>query len=299
MNKEGEVLCQEAIELLPWLLNGTLEASEAQRVRAHLDSCRSCPNDLGETRWAAAVFGSHVPAEALVSLAWDRPAEGVDLDLARRHIKSCDACAEELSLVRESRGLENLVDLRRPTRPVPLAVRYGSLAAALVVGFGAGAISLRVLDHRSAEKQAEPLTGRVGELEEQVRRLRDAESGLQGEVRRLEAPEPNLPIIEVLPDSSMARSSTSPETRLVIPKGSRLVALVLGSERAAVVAATVELRNSRGEVRWTGANLQPSRLGGYTLGLPTSLLAEGRYALVLRPARGAPETYSIRVEHGR
>jgi hypothetical protein len=296
MNKEGEVLCQEAIELLPWLLNGTLEAEEAQRVRAHLEGCRSCRNELGETRWAAAVFGTHVSSEALVALAWDRPAEGVDLDLGRRHVKSCAACAEELALVRESRRLESVAEMRPVARPVPFALRYGSLAAALLVGFGAGALSLRLMADRSAEERAQRLTGRIGELEGEVQRLRDSESGLQGEVRRLESPEPNLPIVEVLPDSAIARSARTPETRVVVPKGTRLVALVLGSERVSS-PARAELRNAAGEVVWTGNDLRPSRLGGYTLGLPVTLLPDGQYTLVLRPARGAPETYSIRVDH--
>jgi hypothetical protein len=288
MNEEADVSCQEAVELLPWLVNGTLDAGEAQQVQAHLESCRSCRDELGETRWAAAVFGAHVPAEGLVAIAWDRPAAGLGLDLARRHLESCRACAEELALLRESRGLEGEAVSRPAPRPAPRATLYARLAAALVVGFGAGVLSLRLIGDRSAEERAEQLAGRVGELEQQVH-------SLQGEVRRLDAPEPNLPIVEVLPDSAAPRSAGAPETRVVVPARARLVALVLGSERASP-GASVELRTAGGEVVWTGRDLQPSRLGGYTLGLPASLLTEGRYTLVLHPARGSPETYSILVQ---
>jgi hypothetical protein len=72
--------------------------------------------------------------------------------------------------------------------------------------------------------------------------------------------------------------------------------MVLASERAAAGPATVELRSAGGEVLWTGTGLQPGPLGGFTLGLPTSLLGDGTYTLTLRPARGTPETYSIRIE---
>jgi hypothetical protein len=292
MNERGELSCQEVTELLPWLLNGTLEAGEAEHVRAHLGSCTSCRHQLGETRWAAAVFGAHVPAQDLVALAWDGPG---DLEPARRHVEGCPACAGELALIRQSRGLEADADSRPVARPAPFAVRYGSLAAALVVGFAAGLLSLRMIASRPLEEQAQRLAGRVGELEEQVRGLRESESSLRDTVRRLEAPEPNLPIVEVLPDSAARRSPTGPETRVVVPAGARLVALVLGSDRA-TSAANAELRDTRGVVIWTGGDLQPSPLGGYTLGLPASLLAEGRYTLVLRPSHGSPETYSIRVE---
>jgi putative zinc finger protein len=284
--------CQEATELLPWLLNGTLEAGEAERVRAHVESCAACRHELGETRWAAAVFGAHLPAQTLVALAWDRPG---DFELARRHLESCPACAEELALVRESRRLESEEERRPAGRPAPVALRYGSLAAALLVGFGAGIVSLRVIGGGPAGER-EQLAGRVGELEGQVRALRESESGLKDAVRRLEAPELNLPIVEVLPDSAVPRSASGPETRVVVPNGARLVALVLGSDRAGG-AADADLRDARGTVLWTGTGLQPSRLGGYTLGLPASLLRAGKYKLVLRPARGSAETYSIQVEH--
>jgi hypothetical protein len=105
------------VERLPWLLRRALEAGEAARVREHLRACASCRLELDETRWALEFFAAHASAEALVALAWDAPAADVDLDLARRHVAGCEACAGELSLARQSRA-----DSRRPA-PVRVTTR--------------------------------------------------------------------------------------------------------------------------------------------------------------------------------
>jgi hypothetical protein len=294
MNEAGGMVCAEVAELLPWFLNGTLKPSDVQRIRSHLESCPSCRGDLGRTQWASSVFGAHVPAAALVALAWNLPAEGLDLDLCRQHVKSCQACAEELALVRESRELESADEARPAARQLRPALRWGSLAAALAVGFGAGLLSLRLTVHRPAQ-EARRLAGRVDELDAQVRRLQEAEARLRGEVRRLEAPEINLPIVEALPDSAGPRSQKPPGARVLVPTGARLVAFVLSSGRAAGPAAA-ELRNPQGEVIWRSSGLQPSRLGGYALALPTSLLKDAEYTITLRPDTGGPETYSVRLE---
>ena len=292
MNKEGAVDCQEVVERLPWLLNGTLEGDEAARVRSHLDSCAACRGEVGETRWAAAVFGAHPSAETLVALAWERPGAEGELESARRHLEACPACTEELELARESRRLETAVEpARRPARTVPWAVRYGPLAAAALVVVAVGGL------WRADQVR---LTERVAELQEDVRRLRDTEDVLRETLERLESPEPNLPVVEVLPDTSVSRSATSASTRtrIVVPAGARFVALLLGSEKGEG-PASVDLRAASGEVLWTGRNLVPNALGGYTLGLPARLLADGTYTLTLRPARGPAETYTIVVERGR
>ena len=53
--------CDQAIELLPWLLNGTLEAGERDEVRRHLETCERCREALTETRVAGSIFGQHIP----------------------------------------------------------------------------------------------------------------------------------------------------------------------------------------------------------------------------------------------
>ena len=98
--------CDQAIELLPWLLNGTLDAAERDEVRRHLTSCESCRQALRATRDTWALFDQHIPSQDLVALSWgDRPA-GIDPALAELHLASCPQCAAELELARMSRRLE-------------------------------------------------------------------------------------------------------------------------------------------------------------------------------------------------
>src|SRR4051812_22598037 len=94
--------CDQAIELLPWYLNGTLESGELAEVRQHLETCERCRAALAETGQAWSVFTQHVPAQDLVALAW-----GEDPSLAaEEHLAACAECAAELEMARMSRRLE-------------------------------------------------------------------------------------------------------------------------------------------------------------------------------------------------
>ena len=44
--------CDLAAELLPWLLNGTLEAGERRRLVEHLRGCSACRAALADTQVA-------------------------------------------------------------------------------------------------------------------------------------------------------------------------------------------------------------------------------------------------------
>ena len=61
--------CEHCAELLPWLLNGTLEAGDEAAVREHLATCAECRAEEGRARAALAVAGAHPPAAALVALS--------------------------------------------------------------------------------------------------------------------------------------------------------------------------------------------------------------------------------------
>lgn len=48
MNKNDVMSHEESIELLPWLVNGSLSASEREGVQAHANSCIVCRRELAE-----------------------------------------------------------------------------------------------------------------------------------------------------------------------------------------------------------------------------------------------------------
>jgi hypothetical protein len=61
--------CDHAAELLPWLLNGTLEAGERREVLDHLRGCPACRAALADTRIAWEIFDWHPEPAALISYA--------------------------------------------------------------------------------------------------------------------------------------------------------------------------------------------------------------------------------------
>ena len=98
--------CEQAIELLPWLLNGTLEPQEREEVRQHLRTCERCRQALPETQTAWRLFDEHLPTETLIALAYGETPDGLDPAAVERHLASCSQCAAELELARMSRRLE-------------------------------------------------------------------------------------------------------------------------------------------------------------------------------------------------
>lgn len=102
--------CENAIELLPWYLNGTLDEQEQRGVREHLAGCERCRQALAETRLAWRIYDQHLPTEALVALAWEERPEGLDSAAVETHLQSCPQCSAELELVRMSRALERALE---------------------------------------------------------------------------------------------------------------------------------------------------------------------------------------------
>jgi anti-sigma factor RsiW len=159
----------QAIELLPWLLNGTLGEDEGRAVRQHLTACPSCQEALAANRQAWEIFDQHIPAADLVAYAADTAGEGSDETLAE-HLASCPECAAELELVRTSRALAEddtvAVLAPRPPRAAappasanrarPAATRWK--AAALAAGL-AGLIAANGW-YQTAER-ARTLAGRL------------------------------------------------------------------------------------------------------------------------------------------
>jgi anti-sigma factor RsiW len=130
--------CQEAIERLPWWLNGSLESPERKEVGEHLEGCAACREALGETRLAWEIYDQHIPAEALVAYAGGEPLVG-DSALYERHLANCPQCAAELEMARASFLLGEHDEVAVMPLRVPASVRRarperGWQAAALAAG---------------------------------------------------------------------------------------------------------------------------------------------------------------------
>jgi anti-sigma factor RsiW len=137
--------CDLAAELLPWLLNGTLEAGERRELIEHLRGCDACRAALAETQLAWDIFDWHPSAAALIahagaveaspatsaapSTAGDAGAGAIE-----EHLAGCPKCAAELELVRTSRLLADPAeDGRIAILPAPreeVGKRQGLPAAA-------------------------------------------------------------------------------------------------------------------------------------------------------------------------
>jgi hypothetical protein len=289
VSPEPRLLCEDVAERLPWLLNGTLAAEEAESMRGHLASCAACRRELGETRWAAALFGTHVPTDVLIALAWRKAEPSAALEVARRHIDRCPTCAEELTLARESGDLESspeIADWRERLARSPRSLPYGVLAIALVVGIGLGLLP------RAFGKEPVPTESDV-DRELSAARVRLLEREL-AEARRSEAaPQVNLPIVELAP-----YLIDGPLKSVAVPPEARLIVIVLGPAPGNGAAA-VEIRRADGSAIWQGGALHADASGRRTLGVPTSLLLDGEHEVVLRRAQGEPVRYLVRITRSR
>lgn len=268
--------CDDAIERLPWLLNGTLEEEERRQVQAHLATCERCRTALAETRDAWSLFAGHIPTEDLVAHAWGEPT-GTAPELVAEHLAGCPQCTAELEMARTSRQLEQddrvaVFSPRRAAAPSPAVNvnvptpgssgkwRAAALAASLAGLVAAGgwfenAGRLRATEERLAaqEREAAAAPAPAGELQ----------------------PLANIPIVDLLAitvrGESDAVSSESP------------VVLSLGfGEVPAYDAYAIELQDASGAVRLApeeSLRANP-KTGELTYLLPGGTLPPGDYTLV-------------------
>jgi len=276
--------CQGVSERLPWLLNGSLSAAEAQDVRAHLADCARCREELDETRRAAAVFDVHVPTSAILDLAWGRSVD----DLVRTHLDACAACREELDLARESRRLDEEAPGARVRRlPVGFLLPL-TLAAGLVVGFAVG--GRRTVTPTSTLPSPDPLTANA---EAEYARLRQLVARLEAEAQTAR-PRINLPLFELMP-GLVRRGGTGGATEIAIPAHAKEVALLLGTGTPSGTTAGLAIEDASGRSIWKEQGLVSGPPGGYVVTVPAEMLPPGYYVIRLRPNKGAPLEYGIRV----
>ncbi len=325
--------CDEAIEFLPWLLNGSLEAGERDEVRRHLATCESCRAALNDTREAWTIFSQHLPSEALVALAYGETPADIDPALAERHLASCPECAAELELARTSRRLENEKITpfpgprpRQETAREPRSWRAAAMAAGLAGLVAASGwiyefqqvTDLQHLAQTPAPARQSPAPAptagpdeasrqKMASLEGDLKKSQETQKDLQGQLERLNgqladlasrprggAPEPQaIGATVTVPAPQEVVRGT--EKGIQVP-GNRAVDLTLQTNAEDKGSRRVEILDVGGRKVWSKDAL-PQIDAEYRITLPADFLKPGRYTIQLyTPAGSKAEAYTIQVQ---
>jgi predicted anti-sigma-YlaC factor YlaD len=246
--------CEQAIELLPWLLNGTLEEDERRQVLGHLGSCAACRAALADTRTALAIFDWHPPAAALVAHAARAPEAAREEGPAgeiEEHLAACARCAAELELVRTSRLLaedeeRRIVPLQTPLAApsTPRTVRQASAA-----GRGEAAAASRAWRRSALAAGLVGLLGVTGWFES-ARHTR----ALEERLARLAAPAPAAVSAPSSPSAPGRATAPAPAAGAATPELRRR-AEQAQQELAALASQNRELQQQVAELGRTAAQL--------------------------------------------
>ena len=324
--------CEHIAGLLPWLLNGTLDADERRQVRQHLAECGHCQREFDETALAFAVHGQHVSAEWLADYAFDRRANGVDIGLLEDHLAACEECSEQVALARESRRWAETQDARPDAASSPVAEKNfwqslrlwqaGALAACLI-----GAISiagwfltwrqsqneqaLLIAQHRDTDDRLNQLLAANEKLRQsiapddpQLEQSRREIARLESRVAELSSPQINALTLDVYPQDFIRRSGQNAVNEIEIPRGVTTVSLILNSQSSAVASdLSLEIVNAGGATVWRAQNLQRHATNDYTINLPADFLPPGNYVFNVygqdTGRRVKLDSYQIRIRRRR
>ncbi len=284
--------CARAEELLPWLLNGSLDAAQAGSVRAHLAGCAACRTAWVDTTWVAELSASHLPAANLVDLATGVVLPGGDRVAAEAHLATCTACAAELALLRESwtahgaaldtneelpesriaPGPHGNASAQRPraTRDWRNLALAASVAGMVLGGVGFWKVKLQATGDR--ERQAAEVERSRQEADE----AKGEREAVAVRLAALEAPQLNVPLAELMPQELVLRAAPEALPVLSVPAAGRIMLLLYAPPTGAAAGDYgVELRDARGVVFWSAQGLKRQPGGDFSLSLPAEFLAEG------------------------
>jgi len=276
--------CTTVSELLPWLLNGTLDPEQRQDLDKHLAGCLSCRAGLGDVAESWELFASHPPPALLI--AWAVREKTVDEEDLAEHVAQCSACNEEVGLIQQSQSLDAFVPPRTPDTIGAAALRWwrrAAIAATVVACASLGAlVASRIgilgspqLAERARTAQRQELRATTAKLE-----------ALAAEVERLSRvadelslPRANLPVLELLPDSFTLRGGAAPLT--AVPQ-SAAVTLILATRTEDVWERyRLRLLRADGSEIWRTDQLVRQSTDDFTLLLPTVTFEAGTLSLRL------------------
>ncbi|MCP3962463.1 MAG: hypothetical protein GY719_31865 [bacterium] len=142
--------CPQAVELLPWLLNGTLESEEREELLGHLESCDGCRRELDEAAVAWQLLNRHVPSLAIAEYAHGLEPSDLSRERLEKHLALCPSCRQEIEFATpdqvvdlDAARIERSIAARRPDhlRRTIRGVAAG-VAASITLALVSGAIIL-------------------------------------------------------------------------------------------------------------------------------------------------------------
>lgn len=277
--------CKTTAELLPWLLNGTLEGAQEEEVRSHLDRCPQCRSELQEAKEAWEIYDQHPPTELLLDYA-SGTASDDSVRTIREHLENCPSCAEQLSLARESlRRIEDPGEVDSQAADGFRVPHWQAAVAAGVILLLASGWLWSWQSGGDSEKISELLAAnerlRRSETELRDREIEGARF-LRGEVERLLAPQLNTLAVDVFPQEMVLRSGSGLSNKIAIPAEASSVTLILNSpRRSAYPSYAIELRDPDGNPVWNGEGLVRNPTGDYTISMSAAFLKTGVYTAVV------------------
>ncbi len=319
---DGDRGCARVVELLPWWVNQSLSADEAQQVRRHIETCTTCREELQAVYRAVDIHEGHLPAEVLITHAFSEPAAVEQRRLVESHLAACPQCRDELDMLCGSRDRMLAGDSPSPaplpqddrgTRRVVRMWRLTALAASLLAAvLGAGMIHIMTgrQQQQGWSERERALRHSIDVLEEQLARERSQPAGderdlAEAEIARLDeqlersrAPRLNTTIVHLLPTGVAAmrgEDSTATEIELE-PDAQRLHLVLFASGPPSTRPRRVELLDAGGATVWSASGLVASSDGEYTIDLPVSLLPAEHFTLRVRSSEDmVKDAYEVRI----
>ena len=245
MNKEQPLTEDQAIRLLPWWLNDTLETAEKAEVERWLADSERVRDELQSCREAWEVHTAEPPVEDLVAYVEGR-LEEPDLTYVEAHLSRSEQSRREVALLRQSLALVEAKDgtIVRMERVQPrerasiTTWRPMLIAAALAV-----AVTSAVW-WASFRGVSTPVSGVVADARV------------------------NVPIVEVLPSGGVVRGDDSSlPTVMLSDRASRLVLILVSEVDPGPVPLAIEATGTDGTVFWSGEGLVRDPRGEYTVSL--------------------------------
>jgi anti-sigma factor RsiW len=288
--------CEQAIELLPWYLNGTLEDQEREAVQGHLETCEACRTALAETREAGKIFTQHLPPEALIALAYGETPVGLDPALAERHLESCPECAAELELARMSRRLEedDRIAVFSAKQGRETAGGYRTWRGAALAASLTGLIAFGGWFHAA---------GRNQQIQHQQAALEAEMKGQQSELSQLaQAVKPQIELNtwnQTLPPEERERGGTHPEIQ--IPGNQTVTPHLTASREVGSPEREMAVLDASGKPVYQAAGLLREKdTDDFTIKIPAGFLKPGSYTIQLYTRENGKqvprESYKIRVQ---